>query len=69
VVTGYIGGTGWWTAKILLGLASTVILRSESHGTHDHTLLPDGSVSLQSLSLSGEEDTKLYFSVLSFLLL
>jgi hypothetical protein len=30
-------------------LASTVILGSESHGTHDHILLPDGSGSLQTL--------------------
>jgi hypothetical protein len=34
-------------AKLLLVLASTIILDSESHETHDHTLLPDGSVSLQ----------------------
>jgi hypothetical protein len=34
------------TAKLLLDLASIVILGSESHGTHDHILLSDGSVSL-----------------------
>jgi hypothetical protein len=31
----------WLTAKLLLGLASRVILGSESHGTHDHISLPD----------------------------
>jgi hypothetical protein len=31
------------TAKLLRVLASTVILGSESHGTHDYILLPDGS--------------------------
>jgi hypothetical protein len=39
----------WLTAKLLLGLASTVILGSESHRTHDQILLPDGSGSLQTL--------------------
>jgi hypothetical protein len=29
--------------KLLLSLASTVIVGSESHGTHDHILLSDGS--------------------------
>jgi hypothetical protein len=38
------------TAKLLLALASTVILGSESHRTHDHILLSDGSGSLQSLA-------------------
>jgi hypothetical protein len=33
----------WLTAKLLLALARTVILGSESHGTHDHILLTDGS--------------------------
>jgi hypothetical protein len=33
--------------KLLLVLASTVILGSDPHGTHDHILLPDGSESLQ----------------------
>jgi hypothetical protein len=43
------------TAKLLLALASTVILGSESHETHDHTLLSDGSGSLQTTvdSLTG----------------
>jgi hypothetical protein len=42
----------WLTAKFLLVFASTVILRSESHGTQDHILLYDGSGSLEnSLSL------------------
>jgi hypothetical protein len=27
------------SVQLLLGLATTVILRSESHGTHDHILL------------------------------
>jgi hypothetical protein len=31
------------TAKLLLALASTVILGSESHGIHDRNLLSDGS--------------------------
>jgi hypothetical protein len=35
------------TAKFLLTLASTVILGSESHGTHGLILLFDGSGSLQ----------------------
>jgi hypothetical protein len=38
------------TAKLLLGLASTVILDSESHGTHGHILLSEGSGSLQPLT-------------------
>jgi hypothetical protein len=34
-----------WVCRLeyLLGLASAVILRSESHGTHDHILLPSDS--------------------------
>jgi hypothetical protein len=36
------------SGKLLLALASTVILGSESHGTPDHILLPDGYGSLQS---------------------
>jgi hypothetical protein len=39
--------TDWLTAKLLLVLASTVILGSESHEIHDHILLSDGSGSLQ----------------------
>jgi hypothetical protein len=39
---------GWLPDKVLLVLASTVILRAESHGTHEHVLLSDGSGSLQS---------------------
>jgi hypothetical protein len=31
------------SAKFLLVLASVVVLGSESHGTHDHILLSDGS--------------------------
>jgi hypothetical protein len=31
------------TAKLLLALASTVILSSEPHGISDYILLPDGS--------------------------
>jgi hypothetical protein len=41
------------TAKLLLALASTVILGSESHRTHDRILLSDGSGSLQTLLLIG----------------
>jgi hypothetical protein len=33
-------------AKLLLALASTVLLGSETHGTDDHTLLCDSSGSL-----------------------
>jgi hypothetical protein len=33
-------------AKLLLALASTVVVVSEPHGTHDHILLSDGSRSL-----------------------
>jgi hypothetical protein len=40
----------WLTAKLLLGLASIMILGSESHGIQDHILLSDRSGSLQSLS-------------------
>jgi hypothetical protein len=29
-----------WSLQLLLGLASTVILRSDSRGTHEHILLP-----------------------------
>jgi hypothetical protein len=39
------------TAKLLLALASTAIIGFESHGTHDHILLSDGSGSLQTTSL------------------
>jgi hypothetical protein len=39
--------TDWLTAKLLLAVASTVILGSESHRTHDHILLSGGSGSLQ----------------------
>jgi hypothetical protein len=42
--------TDWLTACLnnwLLGLASTVILGSESHGTHDRILLSHGSGSLE----------------------
>jgi hypothetical protein len=35
------------TTKLLVALASTMILGSESHGTHGHILLSDGSGSLQ----------------------
>jgi hypothetical protein len=35
------------TAKLLLALASTVILGSKSHGTHNHISMSDGSGSLQ----------------------
>jgi hypothetical protein len=35
------------SSKLLLALASTVIFSFESHETHDHILLPDGSGSLQ----------------------
>jgi hypothetical protein len=37
------------TVKLLLALASTVILGSESHETHDHILLSDGSGGLQAI--------------------
>jgi hypothetical protein len=43
---------GRWSGKLLLALASTVILGSESRGPHDHILLSDGSGSLQNLSPS-----------------
>jgi hypothetical protein len=34
------------TAKLLLALSSTVVLGSESDGTHDQILISDGSKSL-----------------------
>jgi hypothetical protein len=37
----------WLTIKLLLALASTAILGSEAHGTHDHILLSEGSGILQ----------------------
>jgi hypothetical protein len=40
------------TAKFLMALASTVIVGSDPHGTHDHIFLSDGSGSLQTNSLS-----------------
>jgi hypothetical protein len=40
-------GTHSPVEKITAGLPCTVILGSESHGTHDHILLSDGSGSLQ----------------------
>jgi hypothetical protein len=42
-----VGGYTVQSSKLLLDLASTVILRSEFHGTHNHILLSDGSGSLQ----------------------
>jgi hypothetical protein len=43
------------SSKLLLVFASTVILGSGSHGTHDHILLSDGSASIQtSLSKCGQ---------------
>jgi hypothetical protein len=39
------------TAKLLMALASTVILGSETHRTHAHILLSDGSGSLQTLQM------------------
>jgi hypothetical protein len=42
--------TDWLNAKFLLALANTVILGSESRGTHDNILPSDGSGSLQSRS-------------------
>jgi hypothetical protein len=41
------------SGKLLLALASTVILGSKFHGTHDQILLSDGSGSLQNSLLSG----------------
>jgi hypothetical protein len=35
--------TDWLIVKLLLVLASTVILGSESHETHDYTSLSDSS--------------------------
>jgi hypothetical protein len=35
------------TAKLLLALASTVMLTSESHEIHDHNSLSDGSGNIQ----------------------
>jgi hypothetical protein len=37
----------WLTDTLLLALASTEILGSVSHETHDHILLTDGSGSIQ----------------------
>jgi hypothetical protein len=37
------------SSKLLYALASTMILGSESYGTHDHILLSDGSESLQTV--------------------
>jgi hypothetical protein len=39
------------TAKLLLVLASTVILRSGGHATHDKILLFDGSRSLHTTTI------------------
>jgi hypothetical protein len=38
-------------AKLLLVFVSTVIIGTESHGTHDHILLSDVSGSLQKSEL------------------
>jgi hypothetical protein len=46
----HLAVTDWLTAKLLVAHASTVILGSEPHGTHDHTLLSDGCGSLQTLA-------------------
>jgi hypothetical protein len=47
-----IGGYSVQSSKLLVALASTVILGSESHGTHDHILLSDGSGSLKTTTLA-----------------
>jgi hypothetical protein len=43
---------------LLLALASTVILGSESHGTHDHILLYDDSGSLQLVFIGREREER-----------
>jgi hypothetical protein len=40
----------WLAGKLLLGLASTVIIGSESHGAHDHILQANESGNLQNCS-------------------
>jgi hypothetical protein len=45
------------SGKLLLALASKVILGSESCGTHDHTLLFHDSGSCATLFLMGEVNT------------
>jgi hypothetical protein len=49
--------TDWLTAKLLLALASTIILGCGSHVTHDHILLPDCSASLQTNSCCHSADS------------
>jgi hypothetical protein len=55
LVTPFLRGcptsTDWLTAKLLLTLASTVILGFELHGTLGYILLSDGSGSLQTASV------------------
>jgi hypothetical protein len=49
------GECDWLTAKLLLALASTAIMGSESHGAHDHILLSDGSGSLRIFGECGRD--------------
>jgi hypothetical protein len=59
-----IGGYTVQSSKLLMGLASTVILSSESHKTHDHILLSDGSGSLQTTAsalLQADPETLLWY--------
>jgi hypothetical protein len=49
-------------AKLLLALSSTVILDSESHGTHGHILLSDGSGSLQTLFSRYDVPWKIFYT-------
>jgi hypothetical protein len=50
--------TACLTVKLLLVLASAVILGSESHGTHDHILISDGSGSLQKIPLTNSSQSQ-----------
>jgi hypothetical protein len=53
-----------WTGKFPLGLASTVIIDSESHGTHSHILLSHNSGgtlgnAATEISAHGQTDVKI----------
>jgi hypothetical protein len=58
--------TDWLIAKLLLALASIVILGSESHGTRGHILLSDGSGILQTWSPSEIRSSQNFLFFLSW---
>jgi hypothetical protein len=54
---------GSWSGKLLLALASTVILGSESHGTHGHILVSHDSGSHATPAPKGSYCIEIYFII------